>query len=103
VPRVTSDDRKLLYLVNRDGNHAIETTVEFLGAQVDSVTDLVSSETIVAKVIDGRLKVRTSLGPGQGRLWEIKVLNGPVPEKRIDPDALQTFKDKMLRPYGRER
>jgi len=102
VPRQSADGAKLLYVVNRDGDRAMDATITFIGSQIDSVVELSASKSVPVKLVNGRPAVKLALSPGAGHLWQVTMRDGPVPAERVDPGQMLTYGSDRLIPLGED-
>lgn len=101
VPRQTSDGRKLIYVVNTDTRNVIESELWLFVAHVLSIRDLVADRDLpLTPGRWGRLKARVKLQPGEGRLYEVKIVDGPITADRIDTKSLLPIETNPIEPLG---
>ena len=85
VPRQTSDGRKFVYIVNMNTRKAVESDLWLFVAHLRSIRDLADDRDLPLSAGPwDRTTARVKLAPGEGRLYEVTTIDGPMPGDRVD-------------------
>jgi len=102
VPRQTSDGRRFVYIVNMNSRKEIESDMWFFNNRVLGMRDLVDDKEIpmTAGGTWGKPMAHVKLKPGEGRLYQVTVMSGPMTADRIDTKAVLPFLTDPIEPMG---
>lgn len=103
IPRQTSDGRRLIYVVNMDTRNVIESDMWIFAAHVLAIRDLVDDRDLsLTPGKWGRPTARVKLNPGEGRLYEVTMMTGPLAGDRVNLKELLPIMDHPIRPMGQD-
>jgi len=101
VPRQTSDGRKIIYIVNLNTRESVESDIWLFAGQMLALHDLVDDRNVPLTTGEwDRATAHVKLEPGEGRLYEVTTIDGPVKGDQIDLSELLPIKEDPIKPIN---